>query len=527
MKKHIRMMIIMIGIFCFLTGCDTEKDSYAERLYQAITQEDYETFKALLKEDGDINTIRDAASKKGIFRNAKNAMDFENVYPLEIACQKSPAMAYDLLEAGADVQVVDPYLHSTPLLYALSSDQPKRFELAMELIHRGADVGHMDDNRRVALNLAVHILETDPEETKEQSFELVKLLLEQTDLEKVIQSSASNPLREAAKYNNCTVIRYILEQGLIEIDLKTDGMTPLMIAVINKNVDASRVLLENKADVEAISDEGKTAYDYAKENEDKELQKLLEKDGTDVYNADALEEDTSPDVDAGFFDDRTGDVDQKREFVALEEDELQRVLETLGTDYGKVKWVSQYRPEGMEGLLISVAPYYEGADIYLLTALTNLYEKDITVLAEGYAVGNHHENIGDFVICDTAIRSGSTTITSIPCDGDPTGTLHWNEISVSEEEYDESTYWESDWQLERNDEGDEALKYSLTLKERGQAGTIHALVLDKDGCVLAYNSDYNMDEGIIINGFIPLYAERIMAEKVDVAVFANPLKVRE
>jgi len=121
----------------------------------------------------------------------------------------------------------------------------------------------------------VHTLKGDSDETKQQSFELLKELLATTDMNEVITNSSSNPLREAAKYGNCDAIDYILEQGIIDINLETDGMTPLMIAVIGKNTDACRLLLEKGADSSIVSKEGKTAYNYAEESNNEELMDLL------------------------------------------------------------------------------------------------------------------------------------------------------------------------------------------------------------------------------------------------------------
>ncbi len=276
MRKQIIIVTMLLGMIVLLGGCDTNSNSYSERLYQAIVNGEKEQFDAILKEGGDVNELRNEELEKGIFGSVLNTADFENIYPLEIACQESPEMAYALLEAGADVSVVDPYLDSTPLLYALSSDHPERFELAAELIKRGADVNHIDRNKRIAVNSAVHTLKNDSEETKQQSLELVKDLLASTDMNEVIANSASNPLREAAKFGNCDAIEYILEQGIIDVNLETDGMTPLMIAVIGKNMDACKLLLEKGADPSIVSKEGKTAYDYAKEYNDEELMELLE-----------------------------------------------------------------------------------------------------------------------------------------------------------------------------------------------------------------------------------------------------------
>ena len=190
MRKQIIIVSMLIGMIVLLGGCGMKSNSYSERLYQAIINGEKEQFDIILKEGGDVNELRSEEKnlKKGIIGRILSNTDFENVYPLEIACQESPEMAYKLLEAGADVSVVDPYLDSTPLLYALSSNHPERFELATELIKRGADVNHIDRNKRIAVNCAVHTLEKDSEETKQQSLELVKELLEITDMNRLFQS---------------------------------------------------------------------------------------------------------------------------------------------------------------------------------------------------------------------------------------------------------------------------------------------------------------------------------------------------
>ncbi len=277
MKRNIYKLILILVLITLFAGCsksESKKSSDNERLYQAIYNGDKNMFEALLSAGVDINALRN----ENINGHVSAAGDFENVYPLEIACQRSPEMAYELLEMGADVNAVDPYINSTALIYALSSNNPGRFKLAMDLIEKGADTEHIDDNKRIAINLAVHTLSTDPDEAYEESYELLKMLSEKTDMNYVIESSASNPLREAAKYGNCNAIDYILDNELVDIDLVTDGMTPLMIAVIGKNESACELLIKRGADVTIISREGKTAYDYAKEYDLTDIMELFNED---------------------------------------------------------------------------------------------------------------------------------------------------------------------------------------------------------------------------------------------------------
>ena len=47
---------------------------------------------------------------------------------------------------------------------------------------------------------------------------MVRTLFEKCDVEAVLAQCRSNPLVEAARFNNVPVIEYILDGGLIDID---------------------------------------------------------------------------------------------------------------------------------------------------------------------------------------------------------------------------------------------------------------------------------------------------------------------
>ncbi len=283
---------------------------------------------------------------------------------------------------------------------------------------------------------------------------------------------------------------------------------------------------------------------------------------SDIYAEDTDEEtgdETTDDYDTGFDDDTTLDTedpetddtgltddtgdedpdslggdssgDQSDRFTTVDEAELARVFGDKENDYKKVRWGVQYKPNELEGLLISVTPYQEDSSNYLLLALTNLYDKDLTVSGEGYAVGTNNENIGDFTITNYAIRPGGTVLTEIYCEGESNGVLHWSELSASPDEYYESVNWESDWALGKGETGEEALKYTLTCNDTAQIGDVHALVLNKDGFVIGYGNDYNPDETSNAEGVISFFGEDnaklMQTDAVDVAVFANPVKSKE
>lgn len=215
MEKIIHYLFLT-GIFCslcfLLTGCLPKKNAYSNQLYEAIKNHDEEKFNQLLEEGGDLDVPR---VENGMSISFK-VVDYENLYPLEIACKESPKMAKKLLDAGANPNVVDNYLHSTPLIYALETNHEERFELALLLIEKGADINHVDDNKRTAINASVEVLDTDSAKAKEDSMTLLRYLLENCDLDDVIEKSGKNPLNVAKSYNNTEAIQYITDSDYLK-----------------------------------------------------------------------------------------------------------------------------------------------------------------------------------------------------------------------------------------------------------------------------------------------------------------------
>lgn len=237
---------------------------YSEKLYRAIGRNNIEEVRLLLAQKQNVNSPR---STNPIMR----LVDYENIYPLEKACKTSYEMAMLLLEAGADASVVDPYIASTPLIYALCENYGERFDLAFTLIEKGALIDQVDDTGRAALNRAAVIYPTDTKEQKDREIELLVYLLEACDLENVLEKSNSNPLVEAARFENIPAMEYILDEGLIDINKAASGYTALMKAVLANCKESCRLLLERGADTMPVSPKGKTAEDYAIKRGDPEI----------------------------------------------------------------------------------------------------------------------------------------------------------------------------------------------------------------------------------------------------------------
>lgn len=204
------------------------------------------------------------------------------------------------------------------------------------------------------------------------------------------------------------------------------------------------------------------------------------------------------------------------------------ILSQLGTDYNKVNWGVTYSPEGMEGIVISVAPYWDGSTYSLILGITNLYDASVTFSAKAYAKDSNGNTVGEKSIYDVGFGPGNTIIHEIYCyDGTPTGEIHWEEIELKESKYDEYAYWESDWELKSDSNGYVNVNYNIYSDSTMTPGYVNFLMLDKDGNIIYYGDDYVSDESKSVTKSYNTYqkVDRLSALD-DMAVFSNPLKVR-
>lgn len=216
--------------------------------------------------------------------------------------------------------------------------------------------------------------------------------------------------------------------------------------------------------------------------------------------------------------------DNSNEAESYISEDAKKALDSLDTDYSKVNWAVQYSPTGMDGIVISVAPYIEkGSSLYVVVGITNLYNEDTTFSAKAYAKGTDGQYVGQASFYETAIGPGNTVIKKIFCDGVPTGEIHWEDIELPNV-YEESAYWESDWQLGTDKDGYIKVDYVVTSNEYMMPGYVTAIVLDVDGDILALEDDYNTTEATTAQGTINYYAKELAGKPADVAMFTNPLK---
>ena len=90
-----------------------------------------------------------------------------------------------------------------------------------------------------------------------------------------IEQSGTNPLVEAARFDNLPVMEYILDRNLIDINQTSAGYTPLMKAVLANCESAARLLISRGADTGMRSPSGKTASDYAAAHGNEQIKALF------------------------------------------------------------------------------------------------------------------------------------------------------------------------------------------------------------------------------------------------------------
>lgn len=245
---------------------------YSDELSIAILSKDCDKVDELLSwKFGNVNSVRSP------LHGFSRIIDFQNFYPLQIAAQSDLDTVNELLKKGAKVNVVDPYIHSTPVICALESNLGERYEIAEILIKEGADIDIVDDVNRTALNSVVKVFDTDTEEERKEGEWLLDYLLKNCkDIQELEKKSGATPLFVAAGYNNVDAVKYLIENNFYDVNSQVNGMTILMKAAQRDAYETCEYLLEKDADLEIVSFEGKTAYDFAKEHGNETICKLLE-----------------------------------------------------------------------------------------------------------------------------------------------------------------------------------------------------------------------------------------------------------
>lgn len=232
-------------------------------------------------ENNNIQEVQDAITG-GAFVNLRRYLLYipeigtQNPTPLILACKKGNEEIIDLLLTnGADINRKDNFTNETPLLAALHGSKKNRFSLASKLIEYGADIYALQSNNSVFTE-TLAVLHDDSAQTIKEGFVLFQYLVKHNVDMTVYSSRTENALTYAAHYNNSNVVEFLIDNNYFDVDCyDTSGSTALIAAAKHGREKMVALLLELGADRTLEDKHGKNAYDYAFENHDESICRLL------------------------------------------------------------------------------------------------------------------------------------------------------------------------------------------------------------------------------------------------------------
>ena len=177
-------------------------------------------------------------------------------------------------------------------------------------------------------------------------------------------------------------------------------------------------------------------------------------------------------------------------------------------------------PDGMDGFVISIAPYMDGDTVRLLIAFTNLYNEEVFVNARGDALDANGNKIGSVSGYELTIGSGNSVLYDVECKGTPTGEIHWETIEVKEAKR-EYVPWEGDWQLGTDANGNYAVQWNLTGDKSMDLGFVRLIAVDENGYICGCAQGYGGDPATSFSGTEDFYSG-MSGTPADIAMFANP-----
>jgi hypothetical protein len=172
----------------------------------------------------------------------------------------------ELLNAGAEVNVIDKDVETTPLAEAVSQGN---LEMVRALLAAGAEVNKKNRFGHTPL------MNLDGDGTTEIVFALVSAGAKVNHKD----TEGRTALINVASADNPAVLQALIDAGA-KVDAKNnEGETALMSAVENGHADNVKVLIKAGADLNIRNKEGATALKLARDNEEPEIVKLLESYG--------------------------------------------------------------------------------------------------------------------------------------------------------------------------------------------------------------------------------------------------------
>lgn len=260
-------IFIIIGVITILGVNFYDNQWYAIRLIDAIQKDDIAKIEQLLK-----SATGNVDAKRFTFDVIAKFSESNNATPLYEACIEGNLQAVKLLvDAGANVNVVEPITKGTPLSGALGNVNENRIEIANYLIDRGANV--KEELFSIFWSSCLNNDGTKNIAKEKAEYELFLRMINNGAEIWNKSKDGNSILHISASVDNLLVMNYLIENYNIDINLPNDvDRTALFFC---NSIDTAKYLLKHGADKNRKDNNGKSAYEYALENGNKEIAELL------------------------------------------------------------------------------------------------------------------------------------------------------------------------------------------------------------------------------------------------------------
>jgi|GEM_PF-3840041 len=242
---------------------------YAQALIRAIRDFDDEKLNRLLEKPKNIDSTSDIRIL---------ILDGDNHNPLqEAAAIGNYNAVVALVEAGANVNFINPTTDFTPLLSALITSKSNRITIANYLIDHGADVHHKPNQGGTgnALAESIDYVGIDIEESYALFLRLINL-----GCDPYVRTNPGNIFLKSAASGNKLIMVYLMENDLFDVNVLNDGgysalMYLARVYLGQVTLDMIQILIDYGANKTLVNEDGMTAFDYALETGNTELIELL------------------------------------------------------------------------------------------------------------------------------------------------------------------------------------------------------------------------------------------------------------
>jgi ankyrin repeat protein len=270
-KRHLLVLtgsIILIAFLVTLICMSVNRHKWTSALFEAIEAHDAPAVQIAIDHGANVNAYRHLL-------RLPNLLMFNDT-PLILACRSGDGDIIELLlQTGADVNKADNLTGNTPLIQIVHAGTPNRFSIAKQLITHGADVLVERQSGFNVLDGTIVMMPDDDSDTREEGFILFQYLVK-SGVPLSVSFSKESALTCAAHYNNYNVVQFLVDNQYFLVDERDDMQdTALIVAARVGDTEMVELLLGFGADKTLTDAEGKTAYDYAQENQSRELIEVL------------------------------------------------------------------------------------------------------------------------------------------------------------------------------------------------------------------------------------------------------------